>query len=662
MPANPNASTRMFYTRQSDSLSYCFSPVPLVSESQQSLRSIVDGTDTILSITHTLTFNGVLLPEKPEMASISGASCFELLDRKSDQLKVALNEDYGNLLIVDGSDYPAWSVSPRVVSIDFDESQMVMKRNYSIVFEYDEILDNNAKIKEYEETWDFTQQEDDTISVGHNISAVGLPNYPGGAGALNNAKTFVLTRANSIDRTKYAFLVSPYVQAVISADNLTEYNHNRTENISETAASYSINESWIMSSGSYKDDRTISRNYSLDEFGSLVEALSINGTVQGYGETTLAKYNAAVNGFENYVSPEIGFAASDGVTTKNRTDNRFAGTVSYSIEYAIDTADDLESRSIQRSFQRNDDGTVSQSVTTSAKVIKSSASGIELAINFCFANNYPFDSLVEPYFSIATSGNIESVSYQRDELEKSFSLSRTFRDQNTLNYREEYQVSREQNIENAMTSVTINGTVYGLGAESGTHTLVRFGYASGAFYNIISPLTRARALEIIPSASCLSTEPATSTIGYNKFGGVITYSYKYDNRFLTTNPNIMDEKVDVSYNLPSDIIASIQIPGKLDGPILQDQETVTGLQKSLKIQYTMYPSGYNCSATSISTQYLLEAEALRESNILVNNTVLQNDRGEKPTATRVFKTSDQYTFNRQTLVFGRSVTWQYPFI
>ena len=73
----------------------------------------------------------------------------------------------------------------------------------------------------------------------------------------------------------------------------------------------------------------------------------------------------------------------------------------------------------------------------------------------------------------------------------------------------------------------------------------------------------------------------------------------------------------------------------------------------------MEPSGSECGPVSTTTQYLLEQEALSESNILINNTMLQNSRGEKPVATSVFKTADQYTFNRQTLVFTRNVTWQY---
>jgi len=659
MSANPNAGTQMYYVRQSDGLAYCFSPVPLIQDSKQTLIKIKDGVETRLGVTHSLTFTGTLLPNKPALSGIDpSASCFEILDRKSDQLCKALDEDRGNLLIVDGSGYPMLSVFPRVVSIDFPESQMVQKRDYSISFEYEEGFDSDCKVNEFDESWDFSAQEDDTISVSHSINAVGISDQDG-TGALDNAKTFVLARANTLDRTQYAFLTAPFVPAIVDADNLFEFNHIRTESINETNASYAISETWIMASGNYKDDRTIDKTYDLNELGILVETTSINGTIQGYGDTTTEKLNNALDAFNSVVSVEIGFFTDSSVVSKSTSQNRFAGTVSYSM--AFDATDDspLEERAISYALQRNEDGTVTQTVTTSASIRLASDSGIQTAIDYCFANNFPIDSTVEPFFDASLSGNIEIVSYQRDEIAKSFSLTRGYREQGVGLYREEYQVSRDQNIENAATTVSVNGTVQGLATELSTSSIERFLAASGAFFSTIQGLINSRALEIIPAGTCLGSTAVQTTLGFNKLNGTLTYSSRFDNRFITANPNIRDEKIDVNYSLPSDVIAIIPIPKKPDGPILQDQETQTGSQKTLKITYTMTPSGTDCGTVNTINQGLLEMEALTESNILVNNTPLTDTRGEQPVATKTFKTSDQYSFNRQTLVFTRSITWQY---
>lgn len=659
MSANPNAGTQMFYVRQSDGLAYCFSPVPFIQDSKQILTKIKDGIETRIGVIHTVSFNGTLLPNKPALSGIDpSASCLEILDRKSDQLCKALNEDRGNLLIVDASGYPVLSVFPKVISIEFPESQMVQKRDYSLVFEYEEGFADDCKVSEFDESWDFSAQEDDTISVSHNVSAVGISELDG-TGAMTNAKDFVLVRVDTLDRTQYVFLTSPFVPSIVDADNLTEFNHIRTENINESAGSYSITETWILASGDFKDDRTIDRSFEINELGVLIETLSLNGTVQGYGDTTIEKFNNALNGFNNVVAIEIGFFTASGVVSKSTSQNRFSGAVNYSMTFDEIDDDSLESRQIAYSLQRNEDGTVSQTVVTSASVRLASASGIQFAIDFCFANNFPIDSFVEPFFEASLSGNVETVSYQRDELTKAFSLSRTYREQGTPLYREEFQISREQSLENALTTVTVNGTVQGMSVELGTKSIERFIAASGAFFGTIQTLIRDRAIEIIPSNTCLTDSAVQTTLGFNQFNGTITYSSRFDNRFLTSNPNIRDEKIDVSFTLQSDVIAIIPIPKKPDGPILQDQETKTGLQKSLKITYTMTPSGIDCGEVNTVNQGILEQEALTESNILINNTPLLNTRGEKPVATKVFKTADQYTFNRQSLVFTRSTTWQY---
>jgi hypothetical protein len=666
MSTNYNSGTRMFYVRKSDGLAYCFSPVPLIAESHENVSLTINGETQRMGARNRATFNGTLLPELPALSGVSAdATCLELLDRKSDQMRSALDEDYGNLLIVDASGYPVFSQYPRVVSVDFDSSQMVTKRDYQIVFEYDSGFSND-RIVEYSDTWAFTQNEDDTSSATHTVSALGANIVPAATGAFEAAKNFVLGRVNTLDRNKYYFLSSPYVtDSTIDLDNLSEYNHTRSETVDVPGGRYEISESWILSSGAFKDDRTVETAYELNDLGVLVPRLTINGTVVGYGDTTTQRFNNAANGFTSFVSPQINFTSPTGIDSRSRTDNRYAGSVSYNVVFTVAATgldEILEERSIQRQFTRNDDGTVSQTVTTTARVRQSSASGIEVAIDYCRNNNDPISSAYEPIFSVGTAiANIESVSSTRDEIVKSFSLTRTFRDQESPLWREEYQVNRDVSVENARTTITVQGTVAGLAAETGTKSTIRFNAASGAYFGTIEPLIRSRASVLASAGTCIGTSPTNQSLGYNMMAGTITYSHTYDNRVKSTNANVNDESIEVSYNLPASVIAEFSIPENGDdGPILQDQNTTTGSEKSLRITYTMRPSGTACSSTSISGQYVMELEALAESNILINNTQLQNERGEKPLASRVFKVQDQYTFNRTSYTFSRNVTWKYP--
>ena len=654
--ANYNSGARMWYVRQSDGQAYCFSPVPLIAESKEYLRIANDSTS--LAVITSLTFNGTLLPQLPALSGVDpDATCLELLDRKSDQLAYALSEDRGNLIIVDASGYTVVNANPRVVSLDFDESQMVNHRKYQIVFEIESDFGND-RIRDYQENWDFQYQEDDTVAVNHTISAVGIHDAAAGFSALQSARTYVRARANSINTSHGGFHKAPYVSALVDIDNFSAFNHTRSENSTIGEGSYEISETWIMASGSYKDDRTVDQTWERSDLG-LIESVSINGTVQGYGDTTFDRLANAQDGFDNFVAPQIGFYSSNTITARSLSKNRFAGTLNYSMS-AIPSGDteQIESRSISRSIERNDDGSVTQSVTTSATLRQGSPSGVDSLVNWVWSNNYPID-FAEPYFSAALSGNVESISVQRDEIAKSLSLSRVYRDQSTQNWREEWEVSREQNVDSSLVSVSINGTVFGLAQESGTKTEVRFNAASGAYYGAVYPAIRSRVIPIIPTGYCVGTNAVSSSLGFNRQGGIITYSETYDSRFRTSNPSIRDEQVDVSFVGAGEVVAEIPIPGKADGPVLQAIETVTGLQKNLRIQYTMAPSGTVCGQTSSSSNLLLSA-ALAESNILVNNTPSDHAQGEKPESSqRVFKVEDQYSWNRQSMVFQRTVAWKY---
>lgn len=644
----------MFYTRPSDGASYCFEPVPLLAETKEFLKT-ADGS-TRLATVHTLTFNGTLLPNMPALSGVpTGASCIQILDRKSDQLCSALSEDRGDLLVVDGSGYPIIKSNPIVLSLDFEESQIVNHRKYSVVFEYESDFGND-KVKDYTDTWNFSQNEDDTIGATHTVSAVGIDNI---LSPIGNAKAFVKTRLG-FDSNQSCALNPPVVPELIAISGMFAFNHIVAETIDNTAGSYEVSESWVVASGNFRDDRTIDIAYELDELDVLVETTTINGTVQGYGDTTFEKFTNANTAFNTFVIPQIGFNDASGISSKSISRNRFAGTVSYSLVRIPSGIDNqLEGRSISRTFDRQDDGSVTQSVTTSATVKAGSASGIQAAIDYCFANNVAIDS-TEPIFDSALGTNLVTVNTQRDDVAKSFSLTRNYVDQTTSLYREDFSAQRTQNFDSSVTTVTVNGTVQGLGIETGTKTINRFVSASGAYFGTIEGLIFDRALNLIPAGSCINSNPISYTLGFNELAGTISYSQAFESRFKTGNSAILKEEIQIAFVNQSQVVVEIAIPGKADGPILQDQETLTGLEKDLTVTYSLDRGADACiNVAAVPDSNLALTTALGESNILINNTSVQNPRGEKPSSAKVFKVQDTYNFNRQTYVFTRSVKWKY---
>ena len=651
-----DGGVNMFYTRPSDQKTYCFSPVPLLGESKEFLKT--DAGET-LSIKRTLTFTGTLLPQNPSLSGVPDQStCISLLSRKREQMGEALSEDYGDLLVVDASGYPIVSAKPRIVSLDFDEGVLVQQSPYSLVVEFDEIIDSGTPVSSYSESWDFTQNENDTISVSHSAEAVGIKNTILNIAPHIVAKDFVLSKLG-YDASNSFVMRSPYLSALVDISALSAFNRVFSESVDKTGGGYSVTETWIAASGNFLDDRSVSNQFARDEENNFFETDVINGTVQGHGETTFERLQNAEAGFNSFVVPQIGFNDTTGVETKEKNYNRFAGSIGYSITRvpASGGQSDLINKAINRSIERNEDGSVTQSVTTSAALRPSSASGIQLAIDYCFANNVPINS-TEPIFDASLSGNLVSVSTQRSELERSFSLVKVYTDQTTQNYTESYEISVEKSSETSQVSISIQGTIQGLGTESSTKSTDRFVSASGAYFSIIEPLITARVSRVIPTGFCVSSNPTTETIGYNELDGVISYSQNFETRIKSVNPKILKEEVNITFELPAEVIAVIPIPGKPTGPILQDQETVTGKSKSLSIQYSMSRTDASCGNSVIPSNAALQ-DALDESDVLVNNTYISNARGEKPVSTKVFKTQDGVGFDRQTYVFTRNVTWQY---
>jgi len=649
-----NGGVQMYYTRPSDQKTYCFKPVPLLGESKEFLKT---GAGEELAIIHTLNFDGVLLPSLPALSGVPDEStCISLLDRKSDQMCDALSEDRGTLLVVDASGYPIVSARPIVRSLDFEQGTIVQRRNYSLSFEYETPI-VSGYIRDYSNTWEFSQNEDDTIAATHNISAVGIPKSDTGVSAATNAKNFVLARLG-INKSQSSIMNTPFVSALIDIDTLSSYNRTLNESIDLTAGSYDVSETFILASGNYKDDRTLEETYNLDELGSLVKTTNINGSIQGYGADTFERLTNAENAFTSVVASQIGWNAISGITSKSKTSNRFAGTVEYDLTLSPSGNNEtLIDRQVNRTIERQDDGSVVQSVTTSARTRIESQLGLGPAQSYCYANNYPI-TFADPIFDASLSGNITNVSVQIDELNNSFQLTRSFVDQTTSLYTEEYAVERTESADTSAVSIVVNGTVRGVGIESSTKSTDRFTSASGAFFGTVEPLIYSRAQEIVPTGSCINEEPVSKTLGYNNLGGTITYSQTFQSRVKTSNPNVQREVVSVSFQNPTDIFSEIPIPGKADGSILQDHETTTRPQKSVSISFTMKRSPGECGTSLVpaSTAY---STALTESNVIVSNTSAASSRGEKPISTKVLKSQDTSSFNKETYEFTRNVTWVY---
>lgn len=132
-----------------------------------------------------------------------------------------------------------------------------------------------------------------TYRVTHSLSATGKASYFNGV--KNNpfieAKNWIASRTG-INNTIFS--------GFNNLSSLGAYNHVFTENIDETGGSYSINESWVFSSGNVIEDYSISSQTALDG----IKRVDINGNIQGLELRTLSnvsghKWDAASGYFSS---------------------------------------------------------------------------------------------------------------------------------------------------------------------------------------------------------------------------------------------------------------------------------------------------------------------------------------------------------------------------
>lgn len=135
------------------------------------------------------------------------------------------------------------------------------------------------------------------------------------------------------------------------------------------------------------------------------------------------------------------------------------------------------------------------------------------------------------------------------------------------------QTGQFQTDNNGITTVSVDGTVRGLGRHD-----FAFTNALSAFNSNIESTIPDKAKEIYSrfsgSGTLFTSRPQSRAISQNEFTGVITYNRSYTDDPSSDLPNdIQDASVQVSNNEPVQAHATIPIINRSDGPIVQDIAT-----------------------------------------------------------------------------------------
>lgn len=255
----------------------------------------------------------------------------------------------------------------------------------------------------------------------------------------------------------------------------------------------------------------------------------------------------------------------------------------------------------------------------------------------------------------ALTGYNHSRVVQLDEIEGSYSVTETW----TSIYGascapaiEDFNVNVRYSLEENLTSIEIGGSIQGL--ESNSYypysvTTTKYASASG-YWDCVRPKLYGRTVLAAQGVTSRTINPIVSnfSVGHNPTKGTITYSYQYDDRPCNYVAGALSELIDFTTSYPTDVFASILVPGRAAGPILQDINTSTSMRKGVSINIVMPISG-GCSSilTALGNAPIAEVETL----LCALETQFSTEAGQ------VFKSADSDSWNPKNGKYNRSVEW-----
>jgi hypothetical protein len=540
---------------------YKFEPTPLFTLTNEWERDENGGR---IIERRNYSLNGTILANRGINVPSGTLTGLAKIDKQQDLLRNAMGRDRQEFIVYDQDGYVVVDEFVDVVSLTFEEGVWVNICQYNLELSAEHGVGASGDIRSGSETWGTTQNEDGTVSITHSVEAQGIATST--SDAFTNAKNFVLTKVGQ----------NPLLQSYfISLAGKSAFNHSKEEQVSRDQGSYSITETWLANNEGFLDDRQISVTEERNFLGTLAVASSgITGTVTGLSSTDdpspSGRFQAALDGFNNIVKAQIGWDNTAlRIGSREQTNNLLAGTVSYNLTLSPSGGDnEFINKSRTVTIDRNEDGSTTESVTAAAQVRLESPLTISDAIAFVDANVFPEDS-VNPPFSAAGSF-ITGRGREKDEFQKSASMTVTYLDSGSVNYLEEYsvEISRDQ----AVNTGRITGTVRGLGEEPTVTSTTRFTNALAAYNSPIKGLRFSR-VQAAAAGVTLSTNLRSEVYGENRQQGIINYSATFDDGEVLPS-GVISENISINYSGGDPIFASIPIPGRPDGPIAQDMSTV----------------------------------------------------------------------------------------
>lgn len=267
------------------------------------------------------------------------------IQRKQEALRDLFSVEGSSLWIQSADEATAVTCNPRINQITFPEGPWHTLCPYTITLEADELYPKQEDtfadyLSDAQESWSITEEDTPlsleiphTWRVTHELSAVGKRFYSS-SGVLDT-EPYQHARNWVEDRLGFNLDMIP--------SSYNYFNYIKTENLNNQAGSFAATESWIISSGAYTEDFTVTTQDNLD---SPFFTVDIQGSLQGLetnpsGTITSTKWENALSQF-NIVSGLLYTRAQQysgkslGVTPVSWSigKNPVAGSINYSYQYS----------------------------------------------------------------------------------------------------------------------------------------------------------------------------------------------------------------------------------------------------------------------------------------------------------------------------------------
>lgn len=490
---------------------------------------------------------------------------------------------------------------PEVISIEVPEGQWVTTAPYTITLEADTLYGltslNDDRFAEYisnaTESWDLSpQQPNSTFTIRHGLNAVGKAHYIDGiipTGAYEYARLWVQSRAGFDD----PLVSGSLLQGDYAFHTFLPYNHVREESIDELGGSYSLTETWILSSGSYIDEYTASESINPENLAT--KSISIQGSVRGFYSglnNQWQGYNNALSGW-NVVKTELSSRANSYISNVNFSNgnvdyDRVEGAINYnytydnspftgySEEYTVSRSIDAYNYKVVVGVEGTIQGKINPEESYSIRYDRALSGWLQTQPNL-FSRAQQYASGVA---TLKTTPLTRRVS--DGPIQGTINYSYEFDNRENDTYDEDFGITSNYDRDQGITTITVNGSIRGLSSETSGNVDVRYMNASGAFSDLD---IYARAQEY--AGISFSNQIIGKEIVHQPLQGTISYSYVYNNEPANLFPDAISEVINITDMNEVSIIPIIPIIGSR--PVLQNIGSTTEKRRQIGIELVFEP-------------------------------------------------------------------------